>query len=312
MLCENKRPTVDMMEKAWNANDDGGGIAWIEPATDGDGNEVVWRKGLNLKEITELALVAPFPFVAHFRIASSGGVNKYLTHPFPIDNKASLALEGRTKGGVLFHNGTWATWEDACLKAVLGTGTKVPSGRWSDTRAMAWLCSIYGTGFMEFLSRQKGVALMANEDYEVFTGDGWSDVDGIWCSNDHFLYRGSGSVFTGMCKANYCTRRDNLDKDGYCPSHCDPKKGVTVSTPVVGTGGSSTNAAPFPQQKINIIAVEWAQRLRKERKISKGLLERIKHHHARVAQNKKLNPEKVETLAKEILIALHSKGGRAH
>lgn len=251
MLVTKTRPTDIMIEKAWLRNDDGGGAAWR------DGKEVVWKKGIeNVEEMLELAHTLPLPYVLHFRIASSGGIRRTLTHPFPVDNATNLALEGRTKDFVLFHNGDWKEWAPLAREAAIKSGIHIPRGKFSDTRAMAWLCSIYGVGFMEFLPEQKGVAFSPTE-CEVFTGNGWSQINDVWCSNDYFLtvrqvYGNQSNYPYGgkFCRYNTCTN-ENLDANHYCPLHKDgklqPLPTPKVAPPVTiaaGTGGSQT-VTPF-------------------------------------------------------------------
>ena len=114
-----KRPTESMVARAFHRNDHGAGIAWLEPAADGEGTEVVWKKDLNLEEIQDLVKTVPLPFISHFRIASIGGVRAELTHPFEVGPEANNDIEGRTKLAVLFHNGTWGKWEDMVLTSAV-------------------------------------------------------------------------------------------------------------------------------------------------------------------------------------------------
>lgn len=229
LACEAKRPTEEMVEKAWNCNKDGAGIAWREGK--GKTGEVVWEKNLNLEEIQQHAATAPFPFVAHFRIASIGGVRGSLCHPFEIDKLSLPKLKGRTSGAVLFHNGTWYKWKEAVLNCAEKFGSPLPDGKWSDTKALAWLCAHYGKNYMEFVE-EKGIYFSPTA-LDVFWGSGgWTDIDGVLCSNQSFNYstchRGGGmgmgvdwrqTTSRTMCKAPVCAREDHLDDDGYCPLH---------------------------------------------------------------------------------------------
>lgn len=277
MIAEEARPNEIMVQKAWAKNQHGGGAAWVEG--EGDTKFVVWKKGLSLEEMLQMARDLPLPYILHFRIASSGGIRPSLTHPIPISKRASLALEGKTKGYVLFHNGDWhADWEGKCLAAAIASNTPIPTGKWNDTRAIAWLMSIYGQGFMDFLPEQKGVAFGPN-DLTVFTGrNGWEEINKVWCSNNYFLtaHVGTTSYTTVyMCKFGQCREKDYIDKDGFCPEHVGGVKQVApIST---GAGGSQT-VTPFPPK---MISLEVARKLSKEkndkgeRLVSKNLLKKI-------------------------------------
>ena len=304
-----------MIEKAFDHNDDGGGMAWREADEKGE-NVVVWKKGLTVEQMTELCATAPIPYIAHFRVASIGGVRPSLTHPFPIGKVASLALEGRTKGYVLFHNGHWKEWSDECKRAAIQSNTPIPIGRWSDTRAMAWLCSIYGPGFMEFLPEQKGIVFGPN-DMHIFDGSGWYPINNVWCSNDFFMKSVIGvasrpgshttyperhvdttpgrGVGTNGRFCRYGLGKDacintTLDEHGYCFLH---PNGVSRMGPrlvegtVMGpkpTGGSVVPPSPFVQlQRLplelpsgEVISVELAEHLHKENQLSKNKLKKIK------------------------------------
>lgn len=266
MIVDGERPTRTMIEKAADWNDHGMGIAYRE-----DG-EVVWRKGIDdVEEVIGLAETLPIPYVLHFRIASSGGKRRELNHPFPVDKRTSLALTGRTKGYVLFHNGDWKEWEPMARSAAVQSNTRIPTGKWSDTRAMAWLCSIYGLGFMEFLPTQRGVAF-SPDDIEVFTGNGWTQINGVWCSNDIFMQKGNAASTNAwtICSFDNCQRRD-IDKHYRCPEH--PWVGVQQETMKQATGNGTSGVAqnaPFHQSGAGSKKTEASS----ERLISLSLAER--------------------------------------
>lgn len=284
MLVTKTRPTVEMVEKAWNYNDDGGGLAWR------DKGEVVWKKGIeSVEEMQSLCASLPIPYVAHFRVASSGGIRPQLTHPFPIDHNSSLALSGRTKGFVLFHNGDWKEWHVEARMAAIHSGVKVPHGRWSDSRGIAWLSSIYGNSFMEFLPNQKGIAFGPGpNDLEIFSGGGWDPINEVWCSNRFFMDRVrnvGGVALSPYCKYGNCTIQYNLDKEGYCFRH---KKDSKVE-PLNPHGFPKTEArgpqetVPFPLAPGEIITVDLAESLHKQvnpitgkKLLSKNMFKRVK------------------------------------
>lgn len=307
MLIDKVRPTPTMVEKAWARNDDGGGLAWREKNKDGI-TEVLWKKGLEgadgLEEMHELISKLPLPFVAHFRVASCGGIRQSLTHPFQVDKKSSLALEGHTRGHVLFHNGDWKGWAEVARTAAINSGTHIPTGRWSDSRAMAWLCAIYGPGFMEFLPEQKGV-YFGPHDYEIYTGtSGWDKVNDVWCSNKYYmegLRNVGGTVLGGQyCRFGTCTSK-NVDVKFYCPEH---KDGVKQNLTVVIAGTSNVAEKkvelvggahpPIPFLQIapgQLLGLEAAEQLSKQkdhtgvRLLSKSLLKRIRKLYSQMGDS---------------------------
>lgn len=173
-IADRVRPTKEMVEKAFEKNKEGAGIAWREKG------QVKWAKGLELDKISHLIQSVPLPFIAHFRIQTVGGVVPELTHPFQIDVMSSLALHGRTPGGLMFHNGTWHLWKDKLLDTAVKSGAKLPGGRWSDSRAMAFCAAIYGHGVLDMIDEKSVV--MTPTDIEIY-GNGWTRVNDVAVSN---------------------------------------------------------------------------------------------------------------------------------
>lgn len=215
MIANKVRPSDEMIRRAWEKNPDGGGVSWR--STKGGKPVVEWKKGIkNVEDMLDLIHKAPLPHIEHFRIGTVGGPKPTLTHPFMIDADAGTDLEGTSEVGVLFHNGHWSDWDGKSLEAAIHSNSRIPVGDWSDTRAMAWMVHIYGHGFMELMTQQKGV-IWTPKDMRVFLGrDGWTEINKVWCSNDHFwtgkkVYNNSSSkVCLGQgCRAwvwdgDYC------------------------------------------------------------------------------------------------------------
>lgn len=216
MIATDTRPTDEMVEKAFDTNDDMSGIAYRKDGL------VHWKKGIdNVEEMKAHARNLPLPYILHFRIASIGKICTELAHPFPVQKDVPLWPEGETGGYVLFHNGSWHRWEDACLELATHHQEieEVPEGEWSDTRAMAWMVAWKGKNVLNFIKEK--CVLFSPDDMEIFRSD-WEMVNGVRCSNKHFLFRGqySGSSWTStMCKFGHCTSKENLDADGRCPKH---------------------------------------------------------------------------------------------
>lgn len=307
MAIDGTRPTPEMIKKAWERNDDGGGLAYRE--TDGEGKVwVKWEKNLSLEQMETAINTLPMPFIAHFRTASSGGVRPELCHPFEVSLDTSRKLSGKTDGYVFFHNGDWQIWREVMLKAVLRLGHPIPHGKWSDSRAMAFLMSMYGPNFIDIID-QKGVAY-SPDDIEFFAGTGWKEINKVWCSNDHFW---GGVRTSGTCKEIGCFVRNGIDADGKCSTHrkrqpVDPtlstdeqeseedvRKALlrmhdhpaTVKQLPAGKSGSGGNRGdnPFPPQVVALMEVGnqkqalWvAERMHEKdkKKISKNLLKKLR------------------------------------
>lgn len=300
---EASRPSVPMIDMMWAKNGDGGGAAWREADEAGD-PIVCWEKGLmkepGLARMQELAATLPVPFVLHMRIATIGGVKANMTHPFPIDERGNNELKGWTKGYVLFHNGTFKDWDKEARSLAVTTGIAIPTGKWSDSRAMAWICSIIGNGFMEFLPEQKGLAF-GPSDCDMFTGaTGWDQVvdpqtqQKVWCSNSHFLtYGRSGTTNTGAYNitpycdgARSCTRKD-INAQGKCPDHSV----VKALMPPSEVGATQIPFPPTPKDSDDpqgpILSVELAARAVRQGRIGKNFLASVTKAHARMRKGGK-------------------------
>ena len=242
---------MDEINAMWEANPQGGGVAWREQRRDADADivdehgqpqmVVKWRKGLSLVEMQEQIANLPTPFVAHFRVASVGdGGVKWLTHPFPIQEGVPLTLEGTAEHSVLFHNGHWGRWEAQSREwlGLAGGRIRVPhgGGKWSDSRAMAFWAFHFGLGIFEgdpWGIREK-VVVYSPEDIQIF-GDGWKRYKDYIISNDFWIKK--------------IDRRSLLQSGttGAAANHGFPSHGGGM----YGRNGNHAPSAPNEAERIN-------------------------------------------------------------
>ena len=134
------RPSLAILRNIMANNRDGVGVAWIDRTF----GVVRWRKGLkHAEDVHAITEKVPLPFFVHARFATAGGAKPGLTHPFPIEAKPSVALEGFAHK-VLAHNGHVSDWPDMAKSIGLGRN---PAG-WSDTRVVAAMVARKGTGIL--------------------------------------------------------------------------------------------------------------------------------------------------------------------
>lgn len=214
-INETTRMTEAHVKKMFGQNKDGAGIAWRE------NGRVQWRKGLSEEEMKDLCLTVPLPFVAHFRIASCGGIKPELTHPFPIMKEVPLALKGSSLHPVMFHNGHYSMWEEKLLNFAINNGVKIPTGAWSDSRFMAMMGAYCGLTALPFF-REKIVAF-GLEDMDIW-GSGWAEVDGLYVSNRSWEhthtthhYPNQGYRMT-VCRYKQCKVESTADSI-WCADH---------------------------------------------------------------------------------------------
>jgi len=176
IVAQKSRIDKSTFKKAWNSNPDGFGIAWREH------NEVRYRKGImSLKEAMKFyySKKFPLPHVLHFRIASIGEVCPELTHPFELG--WNTALEGSTKQGVVFQNGTEPDALKHIITVALIRRQKLPAGKWSDTRALGILIKELGVNVLNFLDAGKVAVFTPDKiylhgDFEKYKGNLFSNL----------------------------------------------------------------------------------------------------------------------------------------
>jgi hypothetical protein len=189
---DSARPSEKEIRAMWSYSGDGGGLAWREKL--GDQTIVSFRKGLDLLTMIEEIATLPVPFVAHFRLTSAGRNIPALNHPFIVAPDVPLMMAGSTGGPVLFHNGTWLSWEEKSRVWTLASQghIKTPSGPWSDSRAMAFWAFHLGSVIFEensFWNINEKVVLFGPEKIEVFQPDAWSLYNGYLVSNEIWVSR---------------------------------------------------------------------------------------------------------------------------
>jgi hypothetical protein len=177
---KNKRPTLETLKRCERSNRDGGGVAWIE-----DGKPT-FRKGVDAEFIHDIMQTQSGPVVAHFRIATVGGVKPVLCHPFPITKNPSQKLQGQSDS-VLFHNGTWPEWNSVLNSVLIESNLDRPQGEFSDSRASALVVSVAGR---DALSHMGGKFCVLDNTGAYMYNSGWTKhSDGNWYSNMHWNWK---------------------------------------------------------------------------------------------------------------------------
>lgn len=174
LICIDKKPTLEILEKIADRNDDGCGIAWVE---NGMAN---FKKGIKgAKASFDFIQNINLPFVMHFRLISSGGGNELLTHPFVISEDSPLLLEGKAEK-LLFHNGTISN-HDVYLSAC---GIDAPGSLHSDSRSIAMILGKNGKyDFLKHIYQQRFVIIDATRPKYIIKRGDFTKEDGIFYSN---------------------------------------------------------------------------------------------------------------------------------
>lgn len=192
--AKSRKLTKDEIKNCFTSNPNGAGIAWSE------GGKNHFQKGfMTIEKFQEFYNHFDIlPHVAHFRIATSGGVSQELTHPFLISLDSPLPLAGSGAQPLLFHNGIITDWKEKFLHWTpdiireLRRHKKVPQlppGPWSDTRAAAIMAAYSGEAVLNLLSGKFAVisngTLRTYGEFETakgiqFSNSGHLPISGYW------------------------------------------------------------------------------------------------------------------------------------
>ena len=252
IVADSARPSADELKDAELCNNDGMGIAYQE-----EGNSLVqYQKGVSLTELTTLTEQVKLPFILHFRMATHGGVNPALCHPFPITRNVGVRTNGEARE-LLFHNGVW----NDCVKFSESAQLRGPV---SDTRIMAYLLHREGEeqreGIANQIAQQAGkLATFSDQTIERY-GRGWitggqteETTKGCYYSNDNHLFS-YGTCYQGSWRGYDYSHLPYTPHKSWTPAAKQvqqpaPKKakgrGWWWSRPV------ETEADPIEPEKIN-------------------------------------------------------------
>ena len=218
IICieDGQYPAKDTLLSAEKLNSHGGSIAWLNKS-----GTKSYRKGISAKQINKiienkLKRNNIKTAIIHFRIASVGGVDKALCHPFEVTNNVELNQRGDSlQCDLLFHNGTWTDYSEVILEMSerLG-GMKLPKGKWSDSRVMALISSKFGHKQLpKLVTGWNKIALLTTKGIVKY-GDGWINHKGNACSNNYFVDDGKPK-FGGMYDYGYGSYGINGYKQTY-------------------------------------------------------------------------------------------------
>lgn len=178
------------------------------------------------------------PHVVHFRIATVGGVCPELTHPFSIDERASIELEGEADS-VLFHNGGVGDWKEMLFQAVCARNVKMPKHPWSDSRGVAFACGVWGPHILSLVSAGSRFMVLDGKAPATERMLTW----GTWCPKDDFMFSNQGGV--SACTIPTPTTYAN-DRRSASFDHPRPRVGSTL----LGPQGSEDDLGD-PRQQVS-------------------------------------------------------------
>jgi len=160
-------PKLKDLKNMESMHQNGSGIAFFE------NGKLFYSKGLkqNAKDIMKIIKdhKPKLPIMIHFRMSSSGVTNcDDLTHPFEINLKGINNLSGYCDY-LLAHNGTvnddfWNCQIELICKL---KNIRLPSGNWSDSRAMAFIIAHCGIDYLKKFFDDQKIAILYIENNKM-------------------------------------------------------------------------------------------------------------------------------------------------
>jgi len=183
-VCKSRALTELEFSHCYQNNPDGAGFAWYSGRR--PRRQVAVSKGYMTPEVawkfyTE-HVSETRPHVAHFRIATAGGVSARNTHPFELGVPAGAQrLKYETDVGVLFHNGMIiAGGSQLAVDYYMRSGDKTPWPDVNDSAVAAYYAGFNPAVLTIFagsrwaLMRLSGITIL---------GTGWVEERGVVFSN---------------------------------------------------------------------------------------------------------------------------------
>lgn len=183
---QDKKPSFNLLKKAWETNGDGAGIGYYK------NKKAHFKKGLNLQETYDFVQKLDAPeYIIHLRLTSFGGNSPLLTHPFIISEDSPLSLEGKADR-IIFHNGTVENFDYLLYGAGIFPDEKEII---NDSRAIAMVLSKQKNYNLLYKLRakynpNKFAIIDGTKEKFYAAGDFYQDDDhkGFWFSNTIWKY----------------------------------------------------------------------------------------------------------------------------
>ena len=184
-------PSWNRLKQCWDTNRDGAGFMYA----DGDNVHIykgfmTWRDFKKaLKQYKSSDAAKAQPWCLHFRIATQGGVNAGMCHPFPLTDSVKRLKKPITTSKIgIVHNG------------IIPLTTGVKSSNLSDT-------ALFIKDYMTLLIKKPDywqapearqvltmidelidsrMCILSADGHAELIGYGWECVDGVWYSNLHW------------------------------------------------------------------------------------------------------------------------------
>jgi predicted glutamine amidotransferase len=198
VICVKKEnqqlPDERMIRDMWLHNPDGAGFMYPK------NGKVVIKKGFMeldsfLKAVSKIPHVESVPVVMHFRIATSGGINTGMCHPFPLSDNVNKLKKTALKCNVgIVHNGII---DIACTDGLSDTASFIKNELFDVTNKKANLFK--DNAFLQKVEKriQSKMCVLTGDGDISLIGD-FKEYNGYTLSNTYFVPTLYGSISNSM------------------------------------------------------------------------------------------------------------------
>ena len=183
---KNKLIPLDVLKNAANINPDGLGVVWL------DTFKVTYHDSTDYS-----SLITSRPFIAHFRYATIGAVNKENTHPFVCGTNTDELL---MMNGTALGYGSRNITDSRELANELGG---IPRKRWDSHLKID---DIWSPNLCRFVSINT-----KSKSYQIYNREFWTEYDGALYSKSNVLERNIVAVY-GTLKKGFSNYYAHLSK----------------------------------------------------------------------------------------------------
>lgn len=219
-----KIPSLKLLKECWNKNSDGAGI-FVAKKDDTIGK--VYKGIMSFEEFSDIINTIDIEesdlVVYHFRIATSGGINKEKTHPFLIsDLEEELNITGEFHASeVFFHNGVFST----------GTNTLSDTQLFVKNILYPYYEKYYDYPNMYnkeaityFIEKNAGVSrtlyIDLTKNIVTYTGT-WYEDENVLVSNDYYKNKIVSVLNTTSNKKHLSLYKETIDSTGNPAIFCE-------------------------------------------------------------------------------------------
>lgn len=181
-------PSWKRLKECWDVNPDGAGFMFA------DGNDVNIYKGFMtwkdfkkaLKPYKSSEVAREQAFAIHFRIATQGGVNAEMCHPFPLSSSVAELKKTHTRARIgVVHNGIIPLTSSVKKSSLSDTALFIKDYMTLLIKSPYYYQASEKAKILTMIEEliQSKMCVLSADGHSELIGYGWEAVDGVWYSN---------------------------------------------------------------------------------------------------------------------------------